>query len=50
MLVSCKLSLRGYLGRVLVYASRNLIGYFSGRVRGVVGLVGVTRMAASVRD
>ena len=31
-------------------ASRNLIGYFSGRVRGVGGLLGVTRMAASVRD
>lgn len=39
MLVSCKLSLRGHLGRVLVYASRNLIGYFSGRVRGVGGLL-----------
>lgn len=50
MLVSCKLSLRGHLGRVLVYASCNLIGHFSGRVGGVVGLLGVTRMAASVRD
>lgn len=50
MLVLCKLSLCGYLGWVLVYVSCNLIGYFSGWVRGVVRLLGVIRMVVFVCD